>query len=129
MTLKKNPTKVERIGGEVFVIVTTGFSAVILPKPTCPPMIEATTSIDYSYLGGGWISLSLYGPWRNDLDKKKFKVNVEVPGLRLEGPSEVAVPETIKYLTDADALSGRYYFMIKGGDTLPYKGWFDVLVQ
>ena len=124
--LKKWPTKVQRDGSNVFVTVKSGFSAVLLPKPSCPPKIEASVS-------QGKISLTLFAPWRKDRDKKDFKASIEIPGFEITGPSpapstgprEVSLPTVVEIKkTAAVKEAGQYYFIIRGDKTLPYRGWF-----
>jgi hypothetical protein len=76
--LQKTAAKIERVGSDVFVTVTSGLGVVLLSKPSCPPKIEAEAS-------EGKISLSMFAPWGKDLDKNKFKASIEAPGLRLKG--------------------------------------------
>jgi len=118
--LEKRPAEIERDGSGIFVTVKSGFSAVLLPKPSCPPKIEAKVSEDK-------ISLSMFAPWRKDLGKKKFKACIEVPGFEITGPSEVTLPAVVEYKkTAAIDEPGNYYFIIRGDQALPYRGWFIV---
>jgi hypothetical protein len=118
--LERRPAKIERDDSNLFVTVRSGFSAVLLPKPSCPPKIEADVS-------EGKIMLSLFAPWRADLDKREFTAAVEVPGFKITGPCEVTLPAVVEYTkTAAVDEPGKYYFIIRGDQTLPYKGWFEV---
>ncbi len=117
--LEKGPAKIVRDGSDVFVTVKSGFSVVLLPMPTCRPKIEAEVS-------EGRISLSMFAPWRKDRDKKEFKASIEIPGFEMTGPSEVTLPAIVEYKkTAAVEEAGHYYFIIRGDDTLPYRGWFE----
>jgi hypothetical protein len=119
-TLEKNPAKIQRSGLDIFIAVKSGFSAVLLPKPSCQPKIEADVS-------EGKITLSLFAPWRNDLDTRKFKASVEVPGFKIKGPREVTLPTVVEYQkTAAVDEPGKYYFIVRGDQNLPYRGWFEL---
>jgi hypothetical protein len=119
-SLEKWPAVIERGGSSIFVTVKSGFSAVLLPKPSCPPKIEAEVSEDK-------IFLSMFAPWREDLDIKEFRACIEIPGFEITGSDMVTLPAVIEYKkTEATSKPGNYYFIIRGDQILPYKGWFVV---
>ena len=118
-TLAKWPAQIERTASGIFVTVKSGFSAVLLPAPFCPPKIEASVF-------GDAISVSTFSPWRKDRQSRNYEAAIEVPGLDLPSPVKVTLPATIKFKKPSDAKPGKYYFMVRGTQTLPYRGWFDV---
>jgi hypothetical protein len=119
-SLEKWPAVIERGGSSIFVTVKSGFSAVLLPKPSCPPKIEAEVSEDK-------IFLSMFAPWREDLNTKEFRACIEIPGFEITGSDMVTLPAVVEYKkTKATSDPGNYYFIIRGEQVLPYKGWFVV---
>ena len=93
---------------------------VLLPKSSCPPKIEATVS-------KGIITLNLFAPWREDVTKKECKAWIEIPGFELVGSPEISMPAEVEFKkTTATKEPGKYYFIIRRDQTLPYRGWFDI---
>lgn len=117
--LEKWPAQIERTASGIYVTVKSGFSAVLLPTPFCRPKIEATVS-------GDTISVSTFAPWRKDRQTSKFEAAIEVPGLDIASPAKSTLPAAIKFGKPSDAKPGKYYFIVRGTQTLPYRGWFDV---
>ena len=119
-TLEKWSVEIERGATNIFVAVKSGFSVVLLPKSSCPPKVEATIS-------KGIITLDLFAPWREDVTKKEFKAWIEIPGFELVGSPEISIPAVVEFKkTPATEEPGKYYFIIRGDQTLPYRGWFDM---
>ena len=119
-TLEKWSVETERVRTNIFVTMKSGFSVVLLPKPSCPPKIEATVS-------KGVITLNLFAPWRKDVSKKEFKAWIEIPGFELVNSPEISMPTVVEFKkTPATKEPGKYYFIIRGNQTLPYRGWFDL---
>ena len=119
-TLEKKAVEIERKATNIFVAVKSGFSVVLLPKSSCPPKVEATVS-------KGIITLNLFAPWREDLIKKEFKAWIDIPGFELVGSPEISIPSVVEFKkTPATEEPGKYYFIIRGSQTLPYRGWFDI---
>ena len=85
-----------------------------------PPKIEATIS-------KGIITLNLFAPWREDATNKEFKAWIEIPGFELVGSPEISMPAEVEFKkTTATKEPGKYYFIIRRDQTLPYRGWFDM---
>ena len=119
-TLAARNAQLERTKDGIFITTTAGFSAVLLPKPDCPPMIEVSGLADLKKDEVKEIKLVAFAPWRSDIGK--FKVQVDVPGL-MALKQDATLPATIKLVAADQAQPGQYKLIVKG-DCLPLKRWF-----
>ena len=139
-TLAFGPVPVTREGGKVYVTINNAFSAVLLPKPSCPPLvlIEADkgflpvgktpdgSNVDQYALPRGQsahIKLKPFAPWRTDGGRLP-NVDVKVFGLE-QSAGSVALPGEFTITAPADAAPGNY--IVKAtGECLELKRWIRV---
>jgi hypothetical protein len=119
-TLAMRDANLERTGEAIFVTTTAGFSAVLLPKPNCPPMIEVSELADLKKDETREIKLAAFAPWRSDIGKTK--VQAYVPGI-MPSKQDVTLPAAIKLTAAVQAEPGQYKFNVTG-DCLPLTRWF-----
>ena len=109
----------ERSKDGIFITTTAGFSAVLLPKPDCPPMIEVPGLADLKKDEVKELKLAAFAPWRSDVEN--IRIQVDVPGL-LALKQDATLPATIKLTASAQAEAGQYKFIVTG-DCLPLTRW------
>lgn len=109
-------------GQKAFVSVTSGFSAVLLPTPDCPPLvrIKAFDALD----AGGQCDIRLtdFAPWRDSTNRSR--VAISIPGLSVE-PSTATLPATVTVSAPLRLDSGFYKLLVTG-DCLPLKRWLQL---
>jgi hypothetical protein len=121
-TLQVEETQLRRDGTGVFVTVTHGFGAVLLPTPNCPAMVMVDASLPTVTVGGETqMVLQLFSPWRNC---SQARVKVEAAGLQVT-PCELTLPGIIKLKATVGTRPGMYALKV-AGETLPLKRWFRV---
>ena len=118
-TLAMRDANLERAKDGIFITTTAGFSAVLLPKPDCPPMINVPGLAGLKKDEVRELKLDAFAPWRSDVGK--FEVQVDVPGL-MASKQDVTLPATIKLTVPPQAQPGQYKLIVKG-DCLPLKRW------
>ena len=105
--LTVTPAPIDRSDRGIFVTVHHGFSAVILAKPDCPPLIEWDFDDSEILRAGESAAVRLTPNVR--------QLQVTCPGLIVtkvgSGEFRIGVPE--------EALSGYYYFEAKSPDAMP----------
>ena len=120
-TLKIRDAHLERTPDGIFVTMTAGFSAVLLPMPDCPPLLQMD---DPPILSNGRpleLKLSWFAPWRKD--QQPVEVSVEVPGLTVT-PAKLTLPGTVTVSAQAGSEGGAY-FVTATGDCLRLKAWLQ----
>jgi hypothetical protein len=118
-TLAVRDAQLERVDGTAFVTTTAGFSAVLLPMPDCPPMIDVVRAGPLAKGQACAIQLDAFAPWHKPGEKPEVLVNF--PGL-MESPQRVTLPGTLTFTVPPTALAGHYKLSIQG-DCLPLKRW------
>lgn len=119
-TLKMRDANLERRSDGIFVTMTSGFGAVLLPKPECPPIVLLD---DVPVLSRGRtesVKLEAFAPWRGN--DKPVQVSTEIVGLETS-PETVTLPASISISAPTDAPPGYYALRITG-DCLRVKRWF-----
>ncbi len=121
-TLEKNLVQLTRSSDGIFVTVTRGFGAVLLPMPQCPPLVLVDGEWPVLKVGKtARIALRTFGPWT---ETNEMKVKIEIPSMTIT-PSEVFLPAKIDVTVPENALPGKYPLMVTG-DCLPFKKWIDI---
>jgi hypothetical protein len=121
-TLSMRQIEIERTENGVYLNTNYGFSAVLLPKPDCPALIELSESnIDITPGQSKTIDLKAICPWRKDGFAPV--VNCEVPGLTVLKGQNLVIPCIITIKTDLQTEKGYYYLKVNG-NCLPLKRWF-----
>jgi len=118
-TLAMHDAHLERTDDGIFVTTTAGFSAVLLPRPECPPMIEVSGFDGLKMNETREIEVAAFAPWRDE--GKKHSVQVDIPGL-MDAPQGVTLPAKATVVVPATALPGQYKLTVSG-DCLPLKRW------
>jgi hypothetical protein len=122
-----------RKDGRTAVIVAAPFSAVLLPTPDCPPLIQVDGKLPSLKPGSSsLIQVSAFAPWSSE---RSGPVRVETPGLQV-GPAETPLPRSAKttqiplparlrVTVPPGTRPGNYYLKVNG-DCLPLKRWLIV---
>jgi hypothetical protein len=104
------------------VTVTSGFAAVLLPTPDCPPLVVLQGDPPVFKRGAEeTIVLNAFCPWRTSFQPH---VKAEIAGLGVK-PTEMGLPGALRLKVPADALRGMYRLKV-AGDCLPLKRWIQV---
>lgn len=136
--LTRRTVPIKRKDGKVCVTVKSSSSAVFLPKPNCPPLVDVTATKGMLKAGesliqgkeeprglkrGGRTKLSLkhFAPWRKSTGGK---VNVKACGLDQDAEN-VSLPANVTVTVPADAEPGNYMVRVTGG-CLEAKRWLLV---
>lgn len=123
-TLEMRRTGLVRNESGIYVDTHYGFSAVLLPKPDCPALVELSEPVtDIPYGSSKQIGLAAYAPWRTG--GEDVVVNCEVPGLSVSGGKGLQMPGTVTIRADGGVETGYYYLKVTG-ECLPVKRWFKV---
>ncbi len=121
-TLAMRDADLERGMDGVYVTTTAGFSAVLLPLPDCPPLIEAILPTQLERNAALPIALSSFAPWQTE--GQPHTIVADISGV-LPAPQELTLPATISVSIPAPVLPGQYKLLVKG-DCLPFKRWLTV---
>ncbi len=116
-TLEMKDANLRRTEDGIFVTTTAGFSAILLPKPNCPPLIEVADPGAFTRDEVQEVKLTAFAPWRSDVED--VEVKVEVPGLKIS-QEHVSLPTTIT-ITATDQTEPGFYKLLIQGDCLPVK--------
>ena len=104
----------------IFVTITSGFAAVFLPRPDCPPLVMMDDPPVLQRDAKMQLEMNTFAPWRHD--QKPVEVTVAAPGL-LASPIQLSLPGTVTIVAATDSQPG-YYFVHITGDCLRLKRWF-----
>ena len=112
----------------IYIIVQNSFSAILLPKPNCPPLIMIDGELQRPARGQTiTLTLQSYAPWGGTSNPT---VNVEIPTLQIT-PPQLTLPGTVQVTVPPDTIiggAGLSNFPLKiTGQALPIKRWFQVL--
>ncbi len=119
-TLKMRDAQLSREPDGVFVTVTSGFSAVLLPRPECPPVVLLDDPPPLVRDGAFDLKLSALAPWRKETGATQ--VTARVSGFDME-PVTVSLPGSIHVSAPANAEPG-YCCLRLTGNCLSIKRWF-----
>jgi len=123
-TLSMRKIEIERTENSIYLDTNYGFSAVLLPKPDCPALIEISQSdLDITNGQSKTIDIKTFCPWRKDSPTPV--VNCESPGLTVLNGQNLVMPGKITIKTDLKTEKGYYYFKVNG-DCLPLKRWLRI---
>jgi hypothetical protein len=123
-TLEMRETVLERTSDGIYVDTHYGFSAVLLPRPECPPIVEISESdLNIPVTGSKTLVLKAFAPWNSQ--KAQFAVSCEVPGLEVKNGHGLKLPGAIKVLPEENTEKGFYYLKV-AGECLPLKRWFKI---
>jgi len=118
-TLAMRDAHLERTADGIFMTTAAGFSAVLLPRPDCPPLVEVAGLQDLKKGETCEIRLAAFAPWRGKAEANK--VLIDVVGL-MDSARGVTLPATISLTVPATAQPGQYKLTVKG-NCLPLKRW------
>jgi hypothetical protein len=121
-TLEMKQAELVRSGNNSFVTIHNRFTAVLLPKPGCPPLVIVDGNLPAGKAGDALeISLKPFAPWG---EIKNSIVSIEMPGWELE-QTRLTLPGTIKAKAPDDIYPGNYYLRVTG-NCLPLRRWINV---
>lgn len=126
-TLKMRQAELTRTPDGIYVTVESGFGAVLLPLPDCPPLIQISDLPSVKPGEQFTVKLSAFAPWR--ASPPQVSVNLATPGLEPGGPTEVKLPAhtVVKVPEDTAQFRLPASFVIKvSGECLPLKRWMVV---
>ena len=126
LTLEMEPITLERAADGIYVTVKNSFSAVLLPTPDCPPLIQVAELPSAKPGGQVTLDLTAFAPWRRHLPK--VAVTISAPGLEVAGSGKVTLPARVQVKVPEVAEPG-YYSILVSGDCLPLKRWVKVRVS
>ena len=121
-TLAMRETELERTNDGIYVTVHNGFSAILLPTPACPPMVQLSDPPPVKPGEAAELELSAFALWRSG--STPVKVKVDFPGLA-DRPVELTLPGRVNVRVPADAEPGWYKLLVTG-DCLRAKRWIRV---
>jgi hypothetical protein len=121
-TMTRRDAELARTGGDIALTMTSGFGAVLLPLPGCPPLLDLPAAQPVITRGKHIeIPLGFFGPWRNEVPGGPL--HVSAPGLQHQ--SRVVAPGTLRITAPADMEPGLYPLTVSG-TCLPVKRWLRV---
>jgi hypothetical protein len=121
-TLQTRPVVIERTADGTFVDTVFGFSAVLLPRPDCPPLVLADPRPLVCRAGQSLeVGLSSW-PMPNHTPPH---VRIDVPGIEAS-PRQADLPATAAIQTTKGTVPGHYVLRVTG-DCLPLKRWLEVV--
>jgi hypothetical protein len=122
-TLAMHDAHLHWADGHPWVTVQSGFCAVLLPLPDCPPLLSLSENTLSLKPGSAQeITLHTFCPWRTETPT--VTVQVTAPGLAAS-PTRIAIPGHLLLKAPTDAELGWYYLQLSG-DCLPLKRWIRV---
>ncbi len=124
-TLEMREAQLTRAPDGTYVTMESGFGAVLLPLPDCPPLVQMD---DLPALSPGQevtVDLNAFAPWREKLVEPN--VTVTAPGLEVDGSGEVTLPASVQIKVPEGTEPGKYFISVSG-DCLPLKRWVEVKV-
>ena len=120
-SLAMRDAQLERTADGIFVTLTAGFSAVLLPLPECPPLVQMDGVAPLSNAKPSELKLAAFSPWRKDL--QPFEVSVDAPGLKVS-PSHLVLPGAVMVAASPDTEDGSHFLRVTG-DCLRLKRLFQ----
>ncbi len=121
-TLAIRDAQLLRTGEGASVVLTAGLSAVLLPKPDCPPLLQTDDLPPIGSSRPAELRLTAFAPWRNAASP--MRVTVSVPGLSSQ-PNRLTLPDTLRLSAPPGAEPG-YYPLSVTGKCLPLRRWVRV---
>ena len=121
-TLKRRDAQLRRDGNGIHVTVTSAFGAVLLPLPTCPPLVDVDGLPALKPGQEAAVRLSPFAPWRTE--PIAASGTVSAPGLEVT-PRKVALPGPVRIKVPNHVEPGHYPLRV-AGDCLPLKRWLKV---
>jgi len=121
-TLRRRDAQLRRDDDGIHLTVTSAFGAVLLPLPTCPPLVEMADVPPLQPGKPAVAPLTVFAPWRRG--QVAVPVTVRMPGLEVT-PSAATLPCEVRIGLPKDVLPG-YYSLRATGECLPLKRWIHV---
>ena len=121
-TLAIRDAQLLRTGEGASVVLTAGFSAVLLPKPDCPPLLQTDDLLPIGLSRPAELRLMAFAPWRSAASP--VRVTVAAPGLCSQ-PNRLTLPGSLRLSAPPGAEPG-YYPLSVTGKCLPLKRWVRV---
>ncbi len=121
-TLALRDAQLTRTSQGASVVVAAGFSAVLLPTPDCPPLLQADEMRPINRGQTAELKLTAFAPWRNDA--AQVCATVFAPGL-CSSPVSVTLPSTL-HLSAPPTTEPGWYPLTLTGNCLPRKRWVRV---
>jgi hypothetical protein len=122
-TLAMKATALERTPQGIHVTVNNGFSAILLPMPDCPAVVQLADSPPLKPGASCTLELTPFAPWRNRGDP--VSVRVEVLGITTE-PVVVSLPGSAEISVPPNIAPGWYMVRVTG-DCLRVKRWLRIV--
>lgn len=117
-TLDARPTQLSRGADGIYVTIHHGFSAVLLPKPQCPPLIITDPEMPTLKAEGTYqIGLRALAPWH--AEPRDVVIKVVAAGLEVQ-PAQPSLPGVVQLKVPPGLGVGCYFLRITG-DCLPVK--------
>jgi hypothetical protein len=122
-TLRTRPVAIERTADGTFVETVFGFSAVLLPRPNCPPLVLADAT-SLACAAGRSVEIGL-ASWPPPDAAAAPRVSIEIPGVPVT-PARSVLPATA-VIRPAKGTAAGHYILRVTGDCLPLKRWLTVM--
>jgi len=124
-SLRTRPVIVERTTDGIVVETAFGFSAVLLPRPDCPPLVLADPEPLACPAGGTTpVALTAWHPGTGTAVRKS-RIAVDAPGLEV-AQAATSLPGTVTIRAPDGTAEGLYVLRVTG-DCLPLKRWLAVV--
>lgn len=123
-TLEMRQADLTRAPDGVYVTVSSGFAAVLLPTPECPAVIQVPNVPQIAQGTSAQVKLEAFAPWRRGAGG--MEIDVAVPGLTV-APTRVRLPGIVSITAPEDSEPGSYALRINGAGCLRAKRWLTVL--
>ena len=121
-TLQTRPVVIERTADGTFIDTVFGFSAVLLPRTDCPPLVLADPRPLVCRAGQSLeVGLSSWPMPAHSPPRVRF----DVPGMEAAS-SQLTLPATAAIQTTKGTVPGHYVVRVTG-DCLPLKRWLEVV--
>ncbi len=123
-TLEMGDAQLARTSNGVFVTVSKGLSAVLLPMPKCPPLLKLDPQpISLRPGEEKTLHVDVFCPWNPDL--KTVKVFILAPGLEVTSECGT-LPGSVTLKAFSTTQAGLYPVTVTG-NCLPLKRWVRVV--
>ena len=113
---------IERTADGTFIDTVFGFSAVLLPRTDCPPLVLADPR-PLVCRAGQSLEVGL-SSWPMPAHSPP-RVRIDVPGMEAAS-SQLTLPATAAIQTTKGTVPGHYVLRVTG-DCLPLKRWLEVV--
>lgn len=123
-TLQMRPAHLQRSDGVCAVTVADSVSAILLPKPICPPLLQIDTETLKIKRGESLaLNITSFSAWNEN--KNQVNIAASCPGLEVH-PDHCDIPHRLVLSAPTDTQPGFYPLHLRG-DSLPLKRWVQVV--